>query len=282
MIKDITIGQFFPGNSFVHKLDPRAKILFLIVYIVALFLCRSFFSLLLMLAFSLFTVILSRISPKMIWKSMKAIFVIVVFTAVLQIVYNDKGDVLWKPFASGTFAVTTGGVYGAVFLIVRIIALILLTSLLTYTTSATLLTDAIEKLLSPLKLLHVPVHSLAMMMTIALRFIPTLLREIDIIMSAQKARGAMLDNGSMGQRIKALVSVFVPLLVSSFRRASELATAMECRCYTDGANRTRLRVMRFSWRDAAAAVILIAVSFAAVFLSFCPISTILLFQPVIS
>ena len=282
MIKDITIGQFFPGQSFIHKLDPRAKIVLLIVYIVSLFLCKSFFSLMLMLAFALTAVLLSRVSPKMIWKSMKAIVVLLVFTAILQIVYNDKGDVLWKPFENSSFAVTTGGVYAAVFLIVRICALILLTSLLTYTTSATLLTDAIEKLLSPLKLLRIPVHSLAMMMTIALRFIPTLLREIDIIMSAQKARGAMLDSGNLGQRLKALTSVFVPLLVSSFRRAAELATAMECRCYTDGANRTRMRKMRFTWRDLVAALTLAAFAAAAIFTSFYPIAQTLIFQPVIT
>ncbi len=282
MIKDITIGQFFPGESFVHKLDPRAKILLLIVFIVVLFICRNFFSLLLMLVFSFTAVILSRISPKMIWKSMKAIVVLVIFTALLQLIYNDKGDVWWKPFPNGSFVITSGGVYGAIFLIVRIITLILLTSLLTYTTSSTLLTDAIEKLLTPLKWLHVPVHSLAMMMTIALRFIPTLLREIDIIMSAQKARGAKLDTGNLGQRIKALVSVFVPLLVSSFRRAAELATAMECRCYTDGAHRTRLRRMRLCWRDWLAGGVLLLVSATAVFTSFYPIGSTLIFQAVIS
>ena len=282
MIKDITIGQFFPGASFIHKLDPRAKLVFTLVFIVALFLCRNFFSLGLMFLFSIVCVLISRVSPRLIWKSIKALVVIVVFTAVLQLIYNDEGDVLWKPFPNHNLTITTLGVYAAVFLIVRIIALVLMTSLLTYTTSPTLLTDAIERLLSPLKVFRVKVHSLAMMMTIALRFIPTLLREIDIIMSAQKARGAKLDSGPLHERLKALVSVFVPLLISSFRRAAELASAMECRCYTDGEKRTRLKQMRFSLRDLIAALLFAAVLFAAVFTSFYPIpGNLFLFQTVI-
>lgn len=281
MIRDITIGQFFPGKSFIHRLDPRAKILLTFFYIISLFICRNFFSLALMFVFSLSCVLISGISPKLIWKSMRAIVFIVLFTAFLQIVYNDRGDVLWKPFEQYSFAVTSSGVFSAVFLTVRIIALILLTSLLTYTTSPTMLTDAVERLLSPLKIFKIQVHSLAMMMTIALRFIPTLLREIDIIMSAQKARGAKLDSGNLGERIKALVSVFIPLLISSFRRAAELASAMECRCYTDGAGRTRLKVMRFSFRDYIAFSLLGIFIFAAIFTSFYPFGSIFIFETVI-
>ena len=280
MIRDITIGQFFPGNSLIHKLDPRAKILLTLFYIIALFICKNFFSLILMLAFSVFCVLISKISVKLIWKSLKAIILIILFTSALQIIYNDSGDVLWKPFDKYNFVITSGGVYSAVFLAVRIIALILFTSLLTYTTSPTMLTDAIERLLSPLKVFKIKVHSLAMMMTIALRFIPILIQEIDIIMSAQKARGAKLDNGSLGERLKAMVSVFVPLFVSAFRRASELALAMECRCYSDGAKRTRLRVMRFAVRDVVSFAVVAVLIFGVVFTSFYPISQIFLFEAV--
>lgn len=280
MIRDISIGQFFPGNSVIHKLDPRAKILLTLLFIVTLFLCKNFFSLILMLVFAIVCVLLSRISVNLIWKSLKAIIFIVLFTSALQIIYNDKGDVLWKPSATGSFSITIGGVYSAVFLSVRIIALILFTSLLTFTTSPTMLTDAIERLLSPLKIFKVKVHSLAMMMTIALRFIPILVQEIDIIMSAQKARGAKLDNGKIGERLKAMISVFIPLFVSAFRRAAELALAMECRCYSDGANRTRMKIMRFSWRDIVSFVLVGILIFAVVFTSFYPLWDIFLFQAV--
>ncbi|MCH5198785.1 MAG: energy-coupling factor transporter transmembrane protein EcfT [Oscillospiraceae bacterium] len=280
MIKDITIGQFFPGNSFIHKLDARAKIVLTLLYIIALFMCKNFFSLLLMLGFSAVCVFISKISPKLIWKSLRAIIFIVLFTSALQIIYNDNGEILWKPFESRDFAVTTGGVFSAVFLAVRIIALILLSSLLTYTTSPTMLTDAIERLLSPLKIFKVKVHALAMMMTIALRFIPTLITEIDIIMSAQKARGAKLDSGSIPERMKAMISVFIPLFVSAFRRAAELAVAMECRCYTDSASRTSLKVMRMGIRDYISFAVLGAVIFGAVFTSFYKFSSMFIFEPV--
>ena len=281
MIKDITIGQFFPGRSLVHRLDPRAKILILLLYIVSLFMIRNFFSLIVLFAFSVVCVLISRISAKSVWKSVRALIVIVVFTAVLQIVYNKNGDVLWKPFEKWSFSVTTGGVCSAIFLILRIIALILVSSLLTYTTSPTMLTDAIEKLLSPLKVFHVKVHALAMMMTIALRFIPTLIREIDIIMSAQKARGAKLDTGKIPERVKALVPVFVPLFVSSFRRAAELAVAMESRCYTDGANRSRLRVMKFCVRDYVSLAVVALICAGALFTSFADLWPVFLFERVI-
>ena len=280
MIRDITIGQFFPGSSLVHKLDPRAKILLTLFYIIALFICKNFFSLILMFAFSLVCVLISRISVELIWKSLKAIIFIVLFTSALQIIYNNNGDVLWKPFENRSFVITTGGVYSAIFLAVRIIALILFTSLLTYTTSPTMLTDAIERLLSPLKIFKIKVHSLAMMMTIALRFIPILIREIDIIMSAQKARGAKLDNGSAGERLKAMISVFIPLFVSAFRRAAELALAMESRCYSETANRTRLKVMRMAARDVISFIVLGLLIFAVVFTSFYPLGEFFLFKAV--
>lgn len=249
MIKDISIGQYFPGNSLLHRLDPRAKIIILLVYIITLFLCKNFFSLLVLFAAAVIAVWISKISFKVVLKGLKALIAIIVFTSFLQIFYNNDGDILWKPFASKDFAVTTGGVFTALFITLRIIALILASSLLTYTTSPTMLTDAIERLLSPLKVFKINVHSFAMMMTIALRFIPTLIEEVDIIMSAQKARGARLETGSIKERAKALIPVFVPLFVNSFRRAVDLAFAMECRCYSGDGKRTRMRIMKFGAVD---------------------------------
>lgn len=281
MIKDITIGQFFPGDSFIHKLDARAKIIITFVFIVALFLCKNFFSLGLLLITVFIAIAVSRISFKVILKGLKMIVVLVVFTGILQILYNDEGTVLWKPFEQFDFAVTTGGIFSSVFIIVRIVTLILFSSLLTYTTSPTMLTDAIERLLSPLKLIKVNVNSLAMMMTIALRFIPTLIEEIDIIMSAQKARGADLETGTLTQRAKALVPVFIPLIVSSFRRAYELAFAMECRCYTGDNKRTRMKEMKFSLRDYSAFIIVLALVGAVIATSFFDVSSLFIFERVI-
>ncbi len=281
MIRDITIGQFFPGNSLIHKLDPRAKIISLLVLIVSLFLCRNFFSLGLLFILSVTAVLVSRISLKVILSGLKMIVALVVFTGVLQILYNDDGEIWWKPFEKYDFAVTSGGVYSAVFIIIRIVSLILLSSLLTYTTSPTMLTDAIERLLSPLKLLKINVNSLAMMMTIALRFIPTLIEEINIIMSAQKARGADLETGSIIQRAKALVPIFVPLIVNSFRRAYELAFAMECRCYTGDNKRTRMKVMKLSFRDFLVFAIIIILVAAVIFTSYFEFSSLFVFERVI-
>ena len=246
MIRDITIGQFFPGDSFIHKLDPRSKLILTVVLIVEIFMCKNFYGLALMFAFAIFCVIISKISIKVMLKGLKSVFIIIAFTCVMQLFYNNKGDVWlewWK------IKITSGGVYTAIFMAVRIFALILISSLLTYTTSPTMLTDGMERVFSPLKLIHVPVGTLAMMMTIALRFIPTLIEEIDKIMNAQKARGADLETGGVIKRAKALVPIFVPLFVNSFRRAYELAFAMECRCYTGDNKRTRMRVMKLTWRD---------------------------------
>ena len=281
MIRDITIGQFFPGDSFLHKLDPRAKIVITLLFIVALFLCKNFFSLLLLLAVSLLSVVSSKISFKVILKGLKMIILIILFTAVLQIFYNNKGNVLWQPFPGKDFAITDSGIFSAVFLSVRIVALILFSSLLTYTTSPTMLTDAIERLLSPLKLLHINVHALSMMMTIALRFIPTLIEELNIIISAQKARGADLDSGSLVQRAKALVPVFVPLFVSAFRRAYELAFAMECRCYNGDKGRTRMKIMKFGGRDYAGFLLSFVLIAAVIVTSYVPFSSLFIFESVI-
>ena len=257
MIKDITIGQFFPGNSLVHRLDPRMKLVFTFIYIIVIFLCKNFLALGAMVLFLLISVLLSKISLKLIGKSIKPVFIIVLITSVLQIIYNDKGIALIE---YGKFHITTGGVFTALFTTVRIVSLVVASSLLTYTTSPTLLTDAIERLFSPLKIVGINVHSIAMMMTIALRFIPTLIDEVDKIMSAQKSRGADLENGNLVQRGKALIPIFVPLFINSFSRAYELAFAMECRCYKGGEGRTRLKEMKLALKDYVAIILLISVS----------------------
>ncbi|MDR1630684.1 MAG: energy-coupling factor transporter transmembrane protein EcfT [Oscillospiraceae bacterium] len=262
MIKDITIGQFFPGDSFVHKLDPRMKLVLTFIYIVAIFLCQNFFSVGLVFALTVLCVLLSRISPRVILKGMKMIFFIILFTSVLQIFYNKTGTT-WLD--AKYFQITSGGVFTALFVVIRIISLILFSSLLTYTTSPTLLTDAIERLFSFLKIFKIRVHTLAMIMTIALRFIPTLIEEIDKIMSAQKARGADLESGGVIKRAKALIPIFIPLFVNAFRRAYDLALAMECRCYRGSEGRTRMRQMHLAFRDYFALAVTVCVVAAIVF-----------------
>ena len=246
MLKDITLGQYFPGESVIHRLDARFKIILTTLFIVMLFVTQKALGQAVGGVFCLFAIALSRIPAKMFVKSIKPIVPILIFTSLLNLLFIDKGTVL---FAWKFIHITQGGIQTSVFMVIRIIFLIAGTSLLTYTTSPIQLTDAIERLLSPLKKLHVPVHELAMMMTIALRFIPTLIEETDKIMAAQKARGADLESGSLMQRAKALIPILIPLFVSAFRRAEELATAMECRCYRGGEGRTRLRQMQSGARD---------------------------------
>lgn len=265
MIRDITIGQFFPGKSFIHRMDPRSKLCLLVFYLIGIFLCKNFYSLTLVILSTIAFIAISKISPKLIFRGLKSICIIIVITSLLQIFYNKEGTLLfewWK------LKITTGGIFTAIFIALRIICLILISSLLTYTTSPTALTDAIERLLSPLNKIKVPVHTLAMMMTIALRFIPTLIEEVDRIMSAQKARGADLETGSLTKRAKALIPIFVPLFVNSFRRAFDLAYAMECRCYHGGEGRTRLKVMKFSWRDLLAFIATIIIFGAVIALNY--------------
>lgn len=268
MIRDITIGQFFPGNSIIHKTDARIKIITTLLYIIALFLSKNFISLILLTFVAVGTVLLSKISFRTIMKGMKMLVIILLFTSAMQIIYNNTGLVVWKPFEKYDFAITTGGIYAAIFLIIRISILIIFSSLLTYTTSPTVLTDAIERLLSPLKFIHVNVHALSMMMTIALRFIPTLIEEINIIINAQKSRGADLDSGNLITRAKALVPIFVPLFVNSFRRAYELAFAMECRCYNGSNHRTRMKVMKLKTSDFLILFSVIVLILAILFLSY--------------
>ena len=246
MLSDITIGQYYKGDSLVHRLDARIKIILTILFIVIIFLCKNFFSLGLMLLLTVLSVLLSKVPFKMFFKSIKPLLPIILFTVILNMFYIGGGTVLlsfWK------IEITTKGVFTAIFMAVRIICLIMCSSLLTYTTVPTALTDAIERLLSPLNVVHVPVHSLAMMMTLALRFIPTLIEEIERIMNAQKARGADFESGKFMARVKAMIPILIPLFVSAFRRAYELSFAMTCRCYHGGEGRTRMKQMKLHVSD---------------------------------
>ena len=245
MLKDITIGQYFPGKSAVHKLDPRFKIIITAVFIAMLFTADGFIALGIGILFLIISFMLSEIPFRLMLKSIKPIVPIIIFTSVLNMFFLDGAPI----FRLGFIKITAEGIRTSAFMIIRIIALIMGSSLLTYTTSPITLTDAIERLLSPLKKIKLPVHELAMMMTIALRFIPTLIEETDKIMSAQKARGADMESGGLLQRAKALTPILIPLFVSAFRRAEELAVAMECRCYQGGDGRTRLRQLHSGGKD---------------------------------
>ena len=242
MLKDITLGQFFPGKSPVHLLDPRTKLIFLVVYIVALFMAKAWLSYLILGAFLVFAIAVSKIPPKSIVRGMKPLVMIFVFTAVLNIFLSAGETVIFKFWI---VTVTMEGVIRAVYMLLRILMLVTSTFLLTYTTSPIALTDGLEALLSPLKKLRLPVHELSMMMCMALRFIPTLIEETDKIMSAQKARGADFETGSLMDRVKAMIPILIPLFISAFRRADELATAMECRCYQGGEGRTKMKLLRY-------------------------------------
>ena len=245
MLKDITLGQYFPGDSVVHKLDPRTKLLMVALYIVALFMANSFVGYGIMIAVTAGFIGLSKVPPKSMFRGLKSVIFIIVLTAVLNIFYTE-GTVLvqvWK------LKITYEGIVRAVFMVLRIVMLICGTFLLTYTTAPVALTDGMELLLNPLKKLKVPVHEMSMMMSMALRFIPTLIEETDKIMSAQKARGADFETGSLVDRAKALLPILVPLFISAFRRADELAIAMESRCYNGGAGRTRMKQLRYEGRD---------------------------------
>ena len=245
-LKDITLGQYFPGNSLVHRLDPRTKLLAVVLYIVALFLCDFFLTYAIMFGVLALSVAVSRVPPRALLRGMKPVLFIAVFTALINLLYTPGEHVLFRVWV---ITVTLEGIFNAFLMVVRIMMLISGTFLLTYTTSPILLTDGLESLLGPLKKLRVPIHELSMIMSIALRFIPTLIEEADKIMSAQKARGADFDSGNLVQRAKALIPLLVPLFVSAVRRADELATAMECRCYHGGEGRTRLRQLKYLPRD---------------------------------
>lgn len=246
-MKSIALGQYYPSDSALHRLDPRIKVIFTILYIVCSFLCKNILSFALLLLSSILLVAIGRIPLKIVMRGLKPVLIILIFTAFLNIFWT-KGEHLL--FGWRFIQIYAEGLYAAAFIIVRIAALIIGTSMfLTYTTTPIALTDALEDLLSPLKKLHVPVHEFAMMMTIALRFIPLLVEETDKIMTAQKARGADFSTGSLVNRAKALVPVLIPLFVSAFNRAGDLAIAMECRCYHGGEGRTRMNVRHVRFVD---------------------------------
>ena len=244
-LKDITLGQYFPGNSILHRLDPRTKILLVAMYIVALFLAKQLVGYGIMIVVLASAIAVSKVKLKTLFRGLKPIMIIIIITAFLNLFWTP-GQTIWK---WGFLNLTVEGIWSAVFMVLRISMLILGTFLLTYTTSPILLTDGLENLMGPLKKIHVPVHELAMMMSIALRFIPTLIEETDKIMSAQKARGADFDTGGLMDKAKALIPLLVPLFISAFRRADELAIAMECRCYHGGEGRTRLRQLKYRRAD---------------------------------
>ena len=262
MLKDITLGQYFPGDTVAHRLDPRTKILLVTLYIIALFCAKNLLSYALLAAVLAVCVRISRVGLRALVRGLKPVLFIIIFTGILNLFFTpgDRYLLEW-----GFLRVSDTGLRNAVYMVLRIMLLIMGTFLMTYTTSPISLTDGLERLLNWMKRLHVPVHELAMMMSIALRFIPTLIEETDKIMSAQKARGADFESGGLIQKAKALIPILVPLFISAFRRADELATAMECRCYHGGEGRTKLHVLQYQGRDYMA-LVLGAVILAAVIL----------------
>ena len=259
MLRDITLGQFFPGNTFIHRLDPRTKLLAVILYIVALFNAQGVVTYAIVAALLALCILVSRVPFRSLTRGLKPIYIIVAFTAIMNLFFTSG-----TPLGAGWLLshITQEGLRSAIFMVLRIVMLIMGTFLLTYTTSPISLTDGLESLLSPLKKLRLPVHELAMMMSIALRFIPTLIEETDKIMSAQRARGADFESGNLMQRAKAMIPLLVPLFISAFRRADELAVAMECRCYHGGEGRTRLRQLKYGGNDWIALILFLVITAA--------------------
>lgn len=255
MVNNITLGRFFPGDSFIHRLDPRVKIMLLIGLLISVFLSANYLSLAVNLASTIIFAAITKISAKTYFKSMKFILFVVLFTSLLNVFYA-KGTAI---FQFGPLVITKEGLDNSIFVAMRLVMLILISSILTFTTSPTDLTYALEKLMKPLSIFKLKTHDLAMMMTISLRFIPTLFEETDKIIDAQKARGADMESGGILSRIRAFVPILVPLLISSFKRAYDLAIAMECRCYNGGEGRTRLKTLHINSRDIFAIIVVLAV-----------------------
>lgn len=256
MLKDITLGQYFPGTSFLHQLDPRCKIIATLIVIVAIFLAESLPAYGLITVFILLCFFISHLPLKLILKSLKPLWVIIILTMGIH-VFTTSGTVIWQ---WGILHITWEGIRQGALMTARLIYLIVFSSLLTYTTSPIVLTDGIEHSLNPFRRVGVPAHELAMMMTIALRFIPTLLEETDRIMKAQTARGANFTSGSIMQRGRNMIPLLVPLFVSAFRRADDLATAMEARCYRGGEGRTRMHELAYTFRDTIAMIVVIGLT----------------------
>lgn len=265
MFKDVTIGQFIPANSFLHKMDPRTKILLSFIYVIALFIIHRPIAYVIFTGFTLVMMLSSRVPMKFILRGLKPMLFILIFTAAINL-FMTSGEYVWSStvFGGMTIGITREGIYSALMMFFRLIYLLIGTSLLTLTTSPIMLTDGIEMLLRPFEKIKVPAHEIAMMMTIAMRFIPTLAEEAEKIMKAQTARGADFECGNIIKRCKALLPLLVPLFVSSFRRADDLATAMEARCYRGGTGRTRMKQLCMSHYDAIGAIISLAVFAAAI------------------
>ena len=264
-MKNITLGQYYPAQSPVHALDARIKVILAVLYIVCTFLCKNVLCFAALLVSAIVLLLIARIPVRMVIKSIRPLLFIILFTAVLNLFFAQGERVLWEFMRVRIYV---EGVYHALFMVVRIVVLILGTGVfLTYTTTPIQLTDALESLLSPLRIIRMPVHEFAMMMSIALRFIPLLSEETDKIMSAQKARGVDFSQGSLIRRAKALVPILIPLFVSSFRRADELATAMECRCYRGGKGRTKMTVPHLRFRDFVALFIMLVFGAGVVLLN---------------
>ena len=254
MIRDITIGQFYPADSIIHKLDSRVKIIFTFFYIMSLFIMDSFFAYCFVIILLLSVIKISKVPISFMFRGIKSVFIIIIFTAFLNIFTTTGGKVL---YSLGFITITTKGIYMAILMCLRLVLLIVGSSIMTLTTTPIQLTDGIEYILKPLKKIGVPSHEIAMMMTIALRFIPTLLDETDKIMKAQQARGADFDTGNLIERVKSLIPILIPLFISAFRRADELAIAMEARCYNGSENRTKMNIMVFKKCDYIAMFILV-------------------------
>lgn len=245
-LRDITLGQYFPGQSIIHRFDPRAKLLYTLIFIVCLFVASGPLAYGIMLLVLFLSILTSGIRATAFLRGLKPILILVLLTAILNLLFTPGETEL---FTLGTLRITAEGVRHALYMMLRITMLLLSTLLMTYTTSPLMLTDGLDRLMQPLKKIKVPVHDFTMIMSIALRFIPTLIQETDKIISAQRARGADFDSGNLLRRAKALIPILIPLFISAFRRAEELSVAMDCRCYHGGEGRTRLRQLRFSWRD---------------------------------
>lgn len=266
MLTDITLGQYYPGDSFLHRMDPRAKILCTMIFIVAIFLANNLWSYLLVAGFTFLAIAMSGVPASLIWKAIKPLWIILVFTMGIHVLTTPGNELFtWK-----FIHISEEGIRNGLIMTLRLVFLIAFSSLLTYTTSPIVLTDGIEALLMPFKRFGVPAHELAMMMTIALRFIPTLLEETDRIMKAQSSRGADFVNGNLWQRAKNMVPLLVPLFISAFRRADDLATAMEARCYRGGEGRTKMHQLAYTWRDRNAfmAVILVTALLLGLYIYF--------------
>ncbi|MEG2274732.1 MAG: energy-coupling factor transporter transmembrane component T [Clostridia bacterium] len=255
-MKDFTFGQYYPSGSIIHRLDARAKLVISLLYMIAVFFIKSYSVFAMSFVFLLSIILISKVPLRTVLKSVKAIFFLLLFTSLLNILFYHEGTVIWSWWV---IKITWGGVHFAIKLTLRMSLLVMGMSLLTFTTTPTELTDGIESLLKPLTLIKVPTHDIALVMSIALRFIPGLIEETDKIMMAQKARGAELDTGGLIKKIKAMLPVIIPLFVSSFRKADELADALDARCYKASPHRQKMKVLKFGWRDAIALVVVLAV-----------------------